>query len=57
MNQSKEINKLRKAFRLQYNSFRSNYNELGLRLFELSKQADLLLNCIEELNNVEVGFQ
>ena len=52
-----EIKQLRKSIWINYESYKKNYQEIGLRLFELSKQADLLLNCIEELNKVEVELQ
>ena len=53
---SKEISELRKAFKIQYESFRKNYYDLGIRFYELTKQADLLLKTMEELNKIELDL-
>lgn len=64
---SKEVKDLQKAFRIEYTKFKNDFNSmnqtmnnisivlssLGNRMFELSKQADLLLNCINQLNETE----
>jgi methyl-accepting chemotaxis protein len=65
---TKEIKNLRKAFQIEYSKFKSQFdsmeenletmkqaiNGMGTRLYELSKQADLLLSVIEQLNETEM---
>jgi uncharacterized protein Yka (UPF0111/DUF47 family) len=67
METSKEIKQLRKAFKIEYENFREKFNSMqkdlimittslnsmSLRLYELSKQADLMLSCIEKVNEAE----
>lgn len=65
---NKEIKDLRKAFRIEYTKFKNDFNsmqntintirivlsDMGNRMYKLSEQADLLLDCIEKLNETEI---
>jgi len=51
----KEIQKLRKAFNIQYSKFAKDYNELGKRFRQITIDADLMLAAAEEMMMAGAG--
>ncbi len=45
----KDIQKLRKAFRIQYEKFARDFNKLGKRFRQITIDADLMLSAAEEI--------
>lgn len=55
MKEIKEIQKLRKAFNIQYSKFAKDYNELGKRFRQITIDADLMLGAAEEMMMAGAG--
>ena len=51
----KDIQKLRKAFRISYSKFSRDFNELGERFRQVSIDADLMLEAAEKIMETKDG--
>ena len=47
-----DVARLRRAFRIQYNRFAKDFNEISERFRKITEDADLLLGAMEEIMRI-----